>query len=446
MFKSDSIGYGVSHYEHPRVAASDLSLDAILSRLPVLLTAVGMAASTVALWLYVQALPTFVQRGASDYSYGQVARPPLYYAAHALELFCVCGAGLMALSSAQQHLLRRYGLRFLLFLFAAAIMVFRGYSWSAALSPQIFSSTGPFICIVSVLMFVGAQPGNWRFLDKLFLWVAITYSAFAVVGMVGLQSANRWEAVLALQGFLNALYWPATWILLRPGSWRSIAGWLRYAPLAVYAVGSIFTQSRFNWVMVLGALGAYVYIQLRRHSPLAPRLILAAGLGLWLFLFSTEYLSNARYTQSLRASADAFLSRMDKDTRTGQLIYFFEDVQMSELLLGRGSLATWNWGGLAYGAGVDIGYLSLLFFGGVLLLLTYIAVHIAPAFGAIRRPQSEWQRSCAAIALLGALRMFSSSYPCLTVEYYPVLLCVGGCLEQAQRLSMARARRIRARE
>lgn len=441
MFKPNSIGFDASLCERPRVAASDVGLDSILSRLPVLLTAVGMVASTVALWLYVQALPAFVKRDLFDYI--QVEKPPLYYVAHGVEILCVCGAGLIALNRAQHHLLRRYGLRFLLFLFAGALMAVRGYSWSAALSAQIFASTGPFMCIVSVLVFVGAHPGNWRLLDKLFLWMAITYSAFALVGILGVQSANRWEAVLAFQQFLNVLYWPATWMLLRPGSRRSPWGWLSYVPVAVYGVGSILTQTRLNWMMLFAALAAYGYVQRRRHTSMAPRLILVGGLGLWLILFSTEHLSNAKYVQTLQASVDAFFNRMDEDTRSGELIEFFANVQISELLLGRGSFATWNWGGSEW-SGTDVGYLSLLFYGGVPLLLTYVVVHIAPAFGATTRPQSEWQRTCGAIVLLWALRMFSSSYPSLTIEYYPLLLCMGGCLGQAQRLSVGRASRIGA--
>jgi hypothetical protein len=435
MFRANTIGSDTSHYEPPRVAASDLSLAAVPCRLPLLLTVVGMVASTVALWLLVQALPSFVNVKQTA-GFDVVEKPPLYYAAHGLEILCVCCAGLIALTSPQQQLLRRYGLRFLLFMFAGALMALRGYSWSALFSVQIFSSTGPFICIVSLLMAVGAEPGNWRVLDKVFFWMAIAYSALAAVGMFGLQSANRWEAVVANQGFLNVLYWPATWMLLRPGSGRSLGSSLRYAPLAVYAVGSIFTQTRLNWVMILGALVAYAYVQRRRHIPMAPKLILGAWFALSLILFSTEYLNNTRFVQSFEASTDAFLGRVDEDTRTNQLAEFFTNVQISELLLGRGSFATWKWGRDEWEGGTDVGYLTLLFYGGVPLLLTYIVVHIAPAFGAIRSSQSEWRRSCAAIVLLFALRMFSSTYPGLGVEYYPVLLCMGCCLGDEQQLSI----------
>lgn len=441
MFTQDATRSGASFYESPRVAARDLSLEATPSRLPVMLTAVALAASTVARWVYVQAVHNYVIPYGFDYS--TVLKPPLFYAAHGLEILCVCGAGLLALSGIRHQLLREYGVRFLLFFLAGALMAVRGYSLDTAASTQIVASTGPFTVIISLLIFVGAQPGNWKLLDKLFLWTAITYSALVCVGILDVQSAGRWESTLALAGFLNALYFPATWLLLRPGSRRSLLSSLRFLPFAVYAVGSIFTQTRLNWVMVVGALVAYAYIERRRRIPIAPKMLLAAGLGLWVALFSAEYLSDTNYVQTMQASAELLVNRLDEDTRSDQMREFFTNVRMSELLLGRGSLATWKWGGMEWTGGTDVGYLSLLFFGGVPLLLTYLAIHVTPAFGALKRPQSEWQRPCAAIALLWALRMFSSSYPGIAVDYYPVLLCIGACLgSTAQPLSMEGARRI----
>ena len=69
MLRVDTIRSGASLYGRPRVAAGDLSLDAVLSRFQAVLTAVGMAASTVALWLTVQALPAYVKRDSSDFSH-----------------------------------------------------------------------------------------------------------------------------------------------------------------------------------------------------------------------------------------------------------------------------------------------------------------------------------------------------------------------------------------
>ena len=216
MVTEDAIRFSVPRYESARVAAGDFSLDTTLGRLPVMLTVVAMAAATVSLWVYVQALHLYTTPGVFDYS--RVLKPPLYYAAHGLEMLCVCAAGFIAMIRTRHQLLRKYGVRFLLFFLAGALMIVRGYSFSTAASTKIADPTGPFVVIVSLLIFVGAQPGSWRLLDKLFLWMAITYSALVCVGMFGVQSASRWETTLAFGSFLNALYFPATWLLLRPGS------------------------------------------------------------------------------------------------------------------------------------------------------------------------------------------------------------------------------------
>ena len=184
--------------------------------------------------------------------------------------------------------------------------------------------------------------------------------------------------------------------------------------------------------MIAAALVTYAYFQRRRRIPIAPKLLLAVGLGLWIVLFSAEYLTDTQYVQTLQASTESFLNRLDEDTRSNQMVAFFTDVRMSELLMGRGSMANWNWNGIQWGGGTDVGYLSLLFYGGLPLLLTYLAIHVTPVFGAMRRPQSERQRSCAAIALLWALRMFSSSFPGIEIENYFVLLCIGGCIATVQ--------------
>jgi len=103
---------------------------------------------------------------------------------------------------------------------------------------------------------------------------------------------------------------------------------------------------------------------------------------------------------------------------------------MHELLLGRGSRATWWWRIEEYAGGTDVGYLTLLFYGGVPLLLTYIATHVTPGLTAFRMNVASWQLAAAAVVLLWGLRMFSSNYPGLTLDYYPVLFFVGACISR----------------
>jgi hypothetical protein len=145
-------------------------------------------------------------------------------------------------------------------------------------------------------------------------------------------------------------------------------------------------------------------------------------------MFIAIFLRDSKMIEKVGNVAAAFSSRIDEDTRTGQLVWFADSVAPGELVLGRGSLATWNWEGVAWTGGTDIGYLTLLFFGGVPLLFTYVWAHVGPALRAFGKGESGIQCTAACIVLLWAVRMFSSSYPNLSLEYYPILLCLGMCI------------------
>jgi len=154
-------------------------------------------------------------------------------------------------------------------------------------------------------------------------------------------------------------------------------------------------------------------------------------LALWLGLFAGVFLRDTSEFRTMETVADQFSSRLDQDTRTGQLAYFFESVRPEELLLGKGSMATWNWGRtLNWGGGTDVGYLTLLLYGGVPLLLTYLATHIQPCFAVFARRLDNWQLTAAGVVLLWSIRMLSSSYIGVTLDYYPILFCVGACISR----------------
>jgi hypothetical protein len=74
-----------------------------------------------------------------------------------------------------------------------------------------------------------------------------------------------------------------------------------------------------------------------------------------------------------------------------------------------------------------VGYLSLLFFGGVPLLAAWCVVHLGPPLGVLRSGDTGARLAFAAVALLWGVRMFSSSFPSMSLDYEVVLLCVGAC-------------------
>jgi uncharacterized membrane protein YwzB len=359
-----------------------------------------------------------------------IVKPPLYYAAHAVEIVLILAAGLAAMLTTDTRSFERgYLGRFGLLTAAAMLMAVRGYTSSDWLSTRLVDNTGPFPFFVSVLVFVGARRSNWPAIDKLITFLAALYSVAALLGIFALRSLGRDEAVLNLGGYLNALYWPATWMALKDYPADSLARRFRFAPILVYAVGSLFTQTRLNIVMLAGLLLMYTYLQKKRRAPQAAVWMIGIMFAVWLSLFALAFLQDSRFIQNLLHATDAFTKRLDEDTRSGQLIWFFRDVQPTELILGRGSFATWHWFPTIW-SGTDVGYLSLLFYGGLPLMVMYVLTHMKPGFAVIRSKYPTWQLPAAGVVALWALRMFSSSYPYTGVDYYPVLLCVGACISR----------------
>ena len=398
-------------------------------RLVFALVALGMIASFVGFLVYEQALKEQLK---PDQLYNSnIVKPQLYYIAHGCQLVFMLAAGVITLVFTNFRAIERgYLLRLLLLFGAAMLMTVRGYSLSEFLSTRLVDATGPFPFLLAAVVFIGARNSNWKFLGRLMVITAVVFSVLTLVGIAGLRTFTRQEAVASIAGALNVLYWPASWIALRQYPRRSAASRMQFLPMIVYSFGSLFVQTRLNFVMVFALMGVYAYLQYRRNRRQALGWILAVVISLWCILFASIFVKNTRAFDRLSEVADAFSARMDDDTRTGQLVAFFDDIAPQELFLGRGSFATWNWGGVAWNGGTDVGYLSLLLYGGVPLLLAYFATHLLPGITVLRSRPNEIQLVAAGVVLLWIIRMFSSSYPGLSLEYFPLLFCVGACISR----------------
>lgn len=394
------------------------------------LVALGMLASLLAFISYQQALK-YQLKPDEFYGSSDIVKSQLYYVAHATQIILLISAGLVtALFTDWQAIERGYGLQFSLFVCAVLLMTVRGYSFGEMLSTKITDGWGPVPFFMSLLVFIGARRSYWALLRKAMVALAVFFSAWTLQGVAGLQTFTRQEGVANLGGILNVLYWPASWLVLQEYPQNSISRRLRFVPIAIYGLGSLFTQTRLLFVMLIALFVVYAYVQHRRKIPQATFWIGGIVLAVWAGLFTNVFLKDTRAFQKFESVTDAFSSRLTEDTRTGQVVSFARDVQLHELVLGRGSLATWNWGGLEWHGGTDIGFLTLLFFGGIPLLITYAATHLKPCLTIFRRNQSSWRLANAGVVLLWGIHLFSSGYPHAGIPYYPVLFCVGAIISR----------------
>ena len=388
--------------------------------------------AVTAAWVHVYVLAEVNSHTIKDDNGDKSApKTAVYYATHAVQIAGVTAAGCVALSSCwkARRVTQAYAAWFMCFTLAGIIMAARGYRLSDVLTPRILGWTGPFICFISVFIFVGMRSENWSTLGAMFGVMALCISASVAWKMCSLNLTSREQAIYSLWTLMQVQLWLAAWLVLMPPAASLLRGLLRWIPLAVYAVASIVTQTRLNLVMVAATLAAFLYAQRKRGLNSSRSIVALLGLVLagWV---GWGFVEHTPFGRHLLESLAGLQERLDEDSRSDQIVEFFSDVSPSELILGRGSQATWNWHGLAWTKGTDVGYLSLLFYGGLPLMLSYVMVHIVPAFRVLKSGLTGLELTCSLVVVLWAIRMLSSSFPILTLDYYVVLACVGGCLQR----------------
>jgi hypothetical protein len=200
-------------------------------------------------------------------------------------------------------------------------------------------------------------------------------------------------------------------------------------PVITYAAGSVMVQTRLNLVMVVLLLLAEGLVSARRTGRPVARVLETAAVAALVVGAAAWLADGTRLGRVLELSALGLADRLGEDSRSGQIAAFLADVPVADLVLGRGARATWNWPGMSprWAGGTDVGYLSLLFFGGIPLLVAWCVVHLGPPLAVLRSGDAGARLACAAVALLWGVRMFSSSFPSMALDYEVVLLCVGAC-------------------
>ena len=359
----------------------------------------------------------------------EVPRPALYYLAHATRIAALTAAGLIAFAVRGRRVSSWLAVWFLAFVAAGLLCALRGMEAPDFLSARVFGTTGPWLALVSLLLFVSARSDALPLVGRTFDLLAWTLTGLVTWEAVHLHSFLRQETVAALGAYLNALYFPAAWLVLRPHAAGSPSRHLRWIPVLAYAAGSVLVQTRLNLVMLALLLLADAWISARRSGRPVARVLEIAAVAAAAIGVTSWLADGTRLARVFDLSLLGLVERIGEDSRTGQLTAFFVDVPASDLLLGRGARATWNWPGMSprWSGGTDVGYLSLLFFGGLPLLVTWCVVHLGPPLRVLRSGDHGARLACAAVVLLWGVRMLSSSFPSLALDYGVVLLCVGAC-------------------
>jgi hypothetical protein len=354
-----------------------------------------------------------------------IEKPPIYYPFHAGQLFAMLTAGVLALIALRKQIYKIGFYPLILLIVTGLYIALRGYEPSDIFSKRIVNPRGPLQCWISIAAFAAVYYGNWKIIGRGIHTVAILLSLYCAYLMLILGTVNRTIAMNNLTTPLNPLYWTGLYTLMVvEGTWpTNIAKW---CPIGIYALGAIITQTRLNLLMVALAFVAYLFLRVRGSrdisKPIVTVVFTAIGIVVMIVVFS-----NTSVGDLLEFYSAALQNRFTQDSRSGQLIAFFSDVPLGSLVFGRGAEAAWNWDGELWKGGTDVGYLSVLFFGGVPMLVGMYCFLIRPAFRNIFEARHKTDLIAPIIVVLFAIRMFSSEFPSLDIEYYPILLAAGRC-------------------
>ncbi len=381
--------------------------------------------------IYVCAVTASLVNSTTD-EFGQhvVVKTSLYYVSHAVQIVSLVSAGFLALR-AQWFRIRgtRHFTLFLLFLVVVAVMVLRGYTLGDLLSKRLVSAYGPFPFLISVLIYVSAYRNDWRFHKRVFVLVGCFSTLMVLFTIARLPTTTRDQVANYLWAYMQVQLWVAAWFVLIPPFRQKVFNWLRWIPFAVYVIASIFGQVRSRFLYTAFILFAYLYLANRRGEQPLVLVYKLVILAILLILVALPFVMDTDFEKKLLESGRALHNRLYEDTRSRQFVDFFDQVPPTELILGRGALAAWDWGNDRIGrSSLDCGYLEFLFRGGIPLLITYVVFHFWPMVRVLRSNAVGLELTCAMLVMLWAAKLLMSSCPTLSLDYYLVLFCVGGCL------------------
>ena len=261
----------------------------------------------------------------------------------------------------------------------------------------------PLIWLLCLVVFAGAQREVWNRLPTVagvvaWLLVPLMFDSLMKVKYYGrFQGGNPQVRYLSL-GLCFAQYL----LLATPGTSlfrRSI----RAVPLLTCTVVAVFAQGR-GWLVQ--CVLAFALLAARplalRQAGAGARLARDFLLGLVLAVVVSVLL-----LRLYPLAVEGLLGRVTQDTRSEQYREFFSQVDLAELVPGKGPLATYR---LGVGADLDYAYFDnqfivMAFRGGLLIALGYTALVLVPGFRLLLRGRDERQYAAGATLVLWGLAL-----------------------------------------
>src|ERR1700676_2845757 len=288
------------------------------------------------------------------------------------------------------------------------------------LTAAVWFLLAPGCAIASCWMFASADRESWRKLVRIVSYGSVGISLIALFEMTQMRSASRGEAYSRLYTYSSIL--EITAIVAFGWFTRTRRTWIGIIPVAALIAASIAMQTRLMVVELVSLLFFYRMFSRRKLTTNAVVALCLGGL-LMLGLVYVVWYTPATLRSVVPASASSFWDRSTQDTRSAQFVNFFQKVSPGTFLLGIGIPRQGEFNGLGE-KGIDVGYVNILFIGGVPALVLFLVINLLPAVRCLGSRFDTLDAACLASVMTYGVRLFSSTVPGITPGYLILMLLI----------------------
>jgi hypothetical protein len=352
-------------------------------------------------------------------------RPPAWAQAftRASYVLILVAAVLYVTAPAAARLGRHYRVLICAWIGYSLLLAARNLQLQDCLTSAVWFLLAPGCAIASCWMFASADKDSWRKLVQIVSYGSVGISLITLFEVTQLRSVSRGEAYSRLYTYSSIL--EITAIVAFAWFTRTRRTWLGIIPVAALIAATIAMQTRLMVIELVFLLFFYRIFSQRKISANGVVALCLGGLLLVGLVYIVWY-TPATLRSVVPASASSFWDRSTQDTRSAQFVTFFQNVSPSALLLGIGIPRQGEFDGLGE-KGIDVGYVNILFIGGVPALVLFFVIHLMPAVRSLGSRFDTLDAACLASVMTYGVRLFSSTVPGITPGYLILVLLIGRC-------------------
>jgi len=295
----------------------------------------------------------------------------------------------------------------------------------------IYGRLSPGILFIMPFLLLSTNPRIWPYFQRFLLYMCWYATVMGILGLIQIEEANRitafrwlWVPMLVLEmtALFPIIYFRSEKLALKVAA---------IFPLLTLIVLDIVMQYRGGFIII--AVYVVVYVLMKRDDDSKKRnrnqrimysilAITAAGIA---FTISPTVENESVVGESY----NAFVGRMDDDTRSSQWENFSEALQEHQdvYLWGRGHIHRsdpYDFGG-GGADGLDSGYMNILWVGGLPLLLAFFSFSSFDVGRAFFRKSNIDDIIVIALSAGFIIRMTSSTVAGFETQYLLFLILLG---------------------